>query len=129
MPIRQGFEVSRAVIGTENARLSSALEDYAIDYSNAHQVPVAPASPRWRVRARPARSNARARSGDKRNTYLDDMYYRFYVTPSEVAFGAVVPPQTRTVTSLVAPSPSATILSARFVVTACTAFAKVSQSG
>lgn len=97
MPIRQGFEVSRAVIGTENARLSNALEDYAIDYSNAHPVPVAPASPRWRVRARPAKSNARARSGDKRNTYLDDMYYRFYVTPSEVAFGAVVPPQTRTV--------------------------------
>lgn len=98
MPIRQGFEVQRSVVGTENARITTALDDYAVDYSNEHPVPFYPLSLRRRIRSRPARSNARAKGGVKRNTFLDDFYYRFYVTPREVAFGAVVPPQTRTIT-------------------------------
>ena len=98
MPIRQGFEVQRSVVGTENARITTALDDYAVDYSNAHPVPFYPLALRHRVRSRPARSNARARDGHKRNTFLDDFYFRFYTSPAEVAFGAVVPPQTRTIT-------------------------------
>jgi hypothetical protein len=97
MPIRQGFLAREGVVGDRNTRISGELDEYAIDYANDHQDLNIPPRSVARLRGR-AQSRARRRAGEEVKTYKHDFYYRFYVTPLEVAFGAVVPPQTRTVT-------------------------------
>lgn len=97
MAVIAGQHVVSPLGGIVNARLTTALQGFAVDYWPPHDAIVGAAPLGARVGQLPVSTTPRVVAGSIAHTFSDDFYHRIHVRPRTLALGNVVSTQVETI--------------------------------